>query len=230
MLLNQTGKPLIQHTVEAATKNSKTDSIIVATDDQQIFDAVTAFGSAAELTASTHVSGSDRVAEVAARHAEFDVIVNLQGDEPDISGDAIDLVISILEKHPAAQMATLATPIRKKAILEDPACVKVVLDDDGRAMYFSRSPVPFARKWSDDLLRQEPACFLQHVGVYAYRREFLLKFPGLPACSSEKLESLEQLRVLSAGYSVYVGQIDEPIFGIDTAEDYEMFVRKYNSH
>ena len=114
--------------------------------------------------------------------------------------------------------------------MDDHACVKVVLANDGRAMYFSRSPIPFPRKWDDGLLQEQPANFLQHVGIYAYRREFLMKFSELPACNPERLESLEQLRVLSAGYPVFVGQIDSPIFGIDTPEDYKEFVRKCNSH
>ena len=229
MLLSETGKSLIQHTVEAASTNSKTVNVIVATDDQEIFKIVESFGGTAEMTSVNHVSGTDRVAEVAQRHAEFDVVVNLQGDEPEIPGAAIDLAISILEQNPAAVMSTLATPIRSRALLEDPACVKVVTDENGRAMYFSRSPIPHARTWSDDLLTAQVANFLQHVGLYAYRRDFLLKFPDLPSCSAEKLESLEQLRVLSAGYAVSVGLIDEPIVGIDTREDYELFVRKCNS-
>lgn len=229
MLLSETGSTLIEHTVKAAAQNSKTDSIIVATDDQEILEAVVNSGGAAEMTAVDHVSGTDRVAEVASRHSEFEIVVNLQGDEPEIPGAAIDLAISILEQNDDAMVATLATPIRSKELLEDPACVKVVLDDRGRAMYFSRSPIPHARTWSDDLLDEENVNFLQHVGLYAYRREFLLKFPDLPSCPSEKLESLEQLRVLSAGYAIYVGLIDEPIVGIDTREDYDLFVRKCNS-
>ena len=230
MLLSETGKPLIQHTVEAASTNTKTESIIVATDDSELLSVVQGFGGTAEMTSVDHSSGSDRVAEVASRHESFDIVVNLQGDEPDIPGQAIDLAISILEDNPTAMVATLATPIRDRAVLDDHACVKVVLANDGRAMYFSRSPIPFPRKWDDGLLQEQPANFLQHVGIYAYRREFLMKFSELPACNSERLESLEQLRVLSAGYPVFVGQIDSPIFGIDTPEDYKEFVRKCNSH
>ncbi len=228
MLLSETGKSLIQHTVEAAATNSKTDKIIVATDDPQIFATVESFGGCAEMTSVDHISGTDRVAEVAADHPEYDVVVNLQGDEPEIPGAAIDLAISILEQNPEALVATLATPIRSRELLDDPACVKVVMDDHGRAMYFSRSPIPHARQWSDGLLA-EPGNFLQHVGLYAYRRDFLLKFPDLPSCAAEKLESLEQLRVLSAGYPVFIGLIDQPVIGIDTREDYDLFVRKYNN-
>lgn len=226
MLLAETGKPLIQHTVEAASASSKVSEIIVATDDKDIFDAVTNSGGVAEMTSVDHQSGTDRAAEVASRHPEFEIVVNLQGDEPEISGAAIDLAISILEENPAAMIATLATPIRSRKLLEDPACVKVVLDDQNRAMYFSRSPIPHARNWNDELLDDQKPNFLQHVGLYAYRREFLLKFSSLSSCAAEKLESLEQLRALSAGYGIYVGLIDEPIVGIDTREDYDLFVRK----
>lgn len=229
MLLSETGKSLIQHTVEAAGKSSRAQHVIVATDDRQILETVEAFGGSAQMTSVDHVSGTDRVAEVAESQSDFDVVVNLQGDEPEIPGAAIDLAISILEANPDAMVATLATPIRTRQLLNDSACVKVVLDKNGRAMYFSRSPIPHARTWNDDLLTGENTNFLQHVGLYAYRRDFLLKFPELPSCSVEKLESLEQLRVLSAGYPIYVGLIDDPIVGIDTREDYELFVRKCNS-
>jgi 3-deoxy-manno-octulosonate cytidylyltransferase (CMP-KDO synthetase) len=229
MLLSETGKPLIVHTVEAATANSKTDSIIVAADDVEIQQVVTSSGFEAELTDVAHRSGTDRVAEVAQRHPSVDIVVNLQGDEPEVSGAAIDLAISILEDHSEAVMATLAPPIRSKSKLEDPACVKVVLDDRGRAMYFSRSVIPHPRNWRDDLLTDSTPHFLQHVGLYAYRRDFLLQFPSLLGCSLEDLESLEQLRVLHAGYPIHVGLIDEPIVGNDTREDYELFVRKCNT-
>jgi len=225
MLLAETGKPLIVHTIEAAQASSKAGAIIVATDDQEILEAVQSAGYTAEMTCESHRSGTDRVAEVADRHAEFDIVINLQGDEPGISGESIDLAISMLEDNGDIMISTLATPIRSSQLLNDPACVKVVLDGESRAMYFSRSPIPHARNWRDDLLEVEPARFLQHVGLYGYRRELLLKFSSLPPCPAEQMESLEQLRVLSAGYSICVGLIDEPLLGIDTREDYDLFVR-----
>ena len=228
MLLAETGKPLIQHTVEAAASSTRAEAVIVATDDEEIFSAVESFGGRAEMTAADHTSGTDRVAEVASRHPEFNVIINLQGDEPELPGTAIDLAISLLEQNQQAMVSTLATPIRTRALLDDPACVKVVTASDGRAMYFSRSPVPHPRDWRDELLTENPAKFLQHVGLYAYRRDFLLQFPDLPPCSVEQVESLEQLRVLFAGCPIYVGMIDEPVVGIDTREDYELFVKKCN--
>jgi 3-deoxy-manno-octulosonate cytidylyltransferase (CMP-KDO synthetase) len=154
------------------------------------------------------------------------VIVNVQGDEPELAGESIDLVIELLEKNPAAVMATLATPIRCRRQLEDTSCVKVVFDRSGRALYFSRSPIPHAREWDDSLLAADPPRFHQHVGLYAYRREFLLCLAQMPPSPLETIEKLEQLRVLDAGHSILVGVVDEPTFGIDTPEDYRAFVEK----
>jgi 3-deoxy-manno-octulosonate cytidylyltransferase (CMP-KDO synthetase) len=122
-------------------------------------------------------------------------------------------------------MSTLATPIRSRKQLDDPACVKVVFDAHGRALYFSRSPIPHAREWNDALLASEPPNFFQHVGLYAYRRDFLLRLAKMPPTKLEMIERLEQLRVLEAGFSIIVGVVDEPTFGIDTPEDYAEFVR-----
>lgn len=225
MLLADTGKPLIQHTWESASESNKASQIIVATDDDTIFQAVGKFGGQVEMTDASHRSGTDRVAEVAQRHSEFEIVVNVQGDEPEIPGQAIDAAISILEDHPDAVMSTLATPIRTKKSLDDPACVKVIVDSQGRAIYFSRSPIPHPRNFDESLLHKSPPVFLQHVGLYAYRRDFLLKIADLAPCDAETTESLEQLRVLHAGYSIQVAMIDSPIFGIDTPDDYLQFVR-----
>ena len=126
-------------------------------------------------------------------------------------------------------MATLATPIRTRSLLEDPACVKVVMDDGGRALYFSRSVIPHPRQWDEALLDAEPAHFHQHLGIYAYRRPFLLELTTLARSVPEELESLEQLRVLAQGRSILVGVTSEPSIGIDTPEDYRAFVRKMTS-
>jgi 3-deoxy-manno-octulosonate cytidylyltransferase (CMP-KDO synthetase) len=198
----------------------------VATDHAEIFDEVRSFGGQVEMTSPTAPSGTDRVAEVARRMADADIIVNVQGDEPEIAGSAIDLAIELLEENPDAQMSTLATPIRCRRQLEDPACVKVAFDGRSRAMYFSRSVIPHPRQWDDALLSSNPPTFYQHVGLYAYRREFLLKLAAMPPCRLEQVEKLEQLRVLDAGYAILVGVIDEPTFGIDTSADYRAFVEK----
>jgi 3-deoxy-manno-octulosonate cytidylyltransferase (CMP-KDO synthetase) len=229
LLLSETGKPLIQHTYEAARRATRPAGICVATDHREIFDAVRAFGGEVYMTSPAAASGTDRVAEVARHMPHVDIIVNVQGDEPEIAGRSIDLVIELLERSPGVPMATLATPIRSRRQLEDPACVKVVFDASGQALYFSRSPIPHAREWDDALLAVEPAHFHQHVGLYAYRREFLLDLAAMPPSRLEMLEKLEQLRVLEAGHAILVGVVDEPTFGIDTPEDYRTFVEKWRS-
>lgn len=226
LLLRETGKPLIQHTYEAARRAQRPAGLCVATDHEEILQAVQAFGGRAEMTDPAAASGTDRVAEVARKLEGVEIIVNVQGDEPEIAGESIDLAVRLLEQNPEAVMSTLATPIRSRRQLEDRACVKVVFDAHGRAMYFSRSPIPCAREWSDTLLDAEPGHFYQHVGMYAYRRDFLLKLAQIPPTELERVEKLEQLRVLYAGYSILVGVIQENTFGIDTPEDYRAFVEK----
>jgi len=228
LLLRETGKPLIQHTYESARRATRPTGICVACDHGEIYEAVRAFGGEVEMTDPKAPSGTDRVAEVARRMPEVDIFVNVQGDEPQIAGSSIDLAIRLLEESPEATMSTLATPIRSRRQLEDPACVKVVFDLHGRAMYFSRSPIPHPREWDDRLLTESPPHFYQHVGLYAYRREFLIKLSEMPQARIEKIEKLEQLRVLDAGYPIMVGVVDEPTFGIDTPDDYRAFVEKEN--
>ncbi len=224
LLLRQTGKSLIQHTYEAAQGARRPLGVCVAADDAAICDEVRCFGGRAEMTDPQAASGTDRVAEVARRLHDVDIVVNVQGDEPELSGESIDLVIRLLEEDPGAVMSTLATPIRSRRQLEDPACVKVVFDHRQRALYFSRSPIPYPRQWDDGLLSADPPLFYQHVGLYAYRREFLLQLAAMPPSELEKTERLEQLRVLEAGHRIIVGVVDEPTFGIDTPEDYRAFV------
>jgi len=227
-LLAETGRPLIQHVVEAAQKASRIERIIVATDDVRIADAVQKFGGEYAMTRADHPSGTDRVAEVAASIPEARIIINLQGDEPEIRGDALDLVVSILEADPSASMATLATPIRSEAVYRDPACVKVVCSQSGHALYFSRSPIPYHREGLPNAASGAVIAYL-HLGLYAYRREFLLQFASMPPSLLESTEKLEQLRVLEAGHRIAVGIIEEPGIGIDTPEDYRGFVQRWNS-
>lgn len=227
LLLRETGISLIQHTYEAAQRATKPSGICVACDHQEIFAEVCSFGGQAVMTDPNAASGTDRVAEVARRMPDVDVVVNVQGDEPEIAGRSIDLAVELLEENAHAVMSTLATPIRSRQQLEDPASVKVVFDSFGRAIYFSRSPIPHPRQWDDRLLNGDPPHFYQHVGLYAYRREFLLRIAALPQPDIERIECLEQLRVVHAGYPILVGVVDEPTFGIDTPADYEAFVRKW---
>ncbi|MDR2438681.1 MAG: 3-deoxy-manno-octulosonate cytidylyltransferase [Planctomycetaceae bacterium] len=227
LLLDETGKPLIQYTYEAALKAMLPKSVLVACDHQEIFMTVKKFGGTVFMTDPNARSGTDRVAEVATKMDDTDIVVNVQGDEPEIAGESIDLVIRMLIEYPHAVMATLATPIRNKQQLNDPACVKVVFDQIGRALYFSRSVIPYSRNGvTTELLQSEPPLFYQHVGMYAYRRDFLLSLSRLPQSDLEKTESLEQLRVLHHGFEIMVGVVNEPTFGIDTPEDYKRFVEK----
>ena len=221
-LLSDTGKPLIRHVVEAARRSTRIGRILVATDDARIADAVRAFGGEVVMTRVDHPSGTDRVAEVAAGLPDARIIVNLQGDEPEVSGTALDLVVAMLEADLDAPMATLATPIRTEAVFHDPSCVKVVRSTSGRALYFSRSAIPHHR---DAPARDGPLGLL-HLGLYAYRRDFLLGLAALPPSPLEAAEKLEQLRVLEAGFPIAVGIVQEPGIGIDTPEDYRRFVER----
>lgn len=226
MLLAETGRPLILHTVDAARRCRLADRVLVATDDREILEVVQRFGADAVLTDPEHTSGTDRIAEAATAVADCDLIVNLQGDEPEMNPAAIDQAIELLRQSPAADAATVVCPIRERTLLDDPACVKVVLRHDRRALYFSRSPIPHPRQWSPDLLEREPPLFWQHLGLYVYRRDFLRRFSELPASSLERTEMLEQLRILQAGGEIVVAIVEKQAKGIDTAEDYRAFVSR----
>lgn len=223
LLLNETGKTVLEHTYLACKSACRPTGITVAVDHQRLFDAAYQFGGRAQLTDVNAQSGTDRVAEVARSRPDVDLFINVQGDEPEIAGSSIDAVMALLESDQSAQVATLATPIRNRMDLEDPACVKVVRATDGAALYFSRSVIPHPRTWDDRLLNQEPAIFLQHLGIYAYRRDFLLGLHELGSSDLEQMEKLEQLRFLQAGCRIVVGVVPNSPRGIDTREDYERF-------
>lgn len=226
LLLRETGKTVLQHTYEAACLASRPSGVIIAVDSERLANEVMSFGGRAIVTDPELPSGTDRVAEVARQLVDTDVFINVQGDEPEIAGAAIDLVAQLLEDNPTADVATLAAPIRSRERLEDPSCVKVVCDHRGRALYFSRSTIPHARSWEDKLLSCDPPAFLQHMGIYGYRREFLMSLGELPPSPLEQLEKLEQLRFLQAGCEIVVGLVDAPTQGIDTWNDYRAFVRR----
>jgi 3-deoxy-manno-octulosonate cytidylyltransferase (CMP-KDO synthetase) len=227
-LLSDTGWPLIRHVVEAARRAQSVQRIIVATDDARIAQAVRDFGGEAMMTRNDHPTGTDRVAEVAAEIEAARIIVNVQGDEPEIAGETIDRLVSLLDNDPDAPMATLATPIRDEAVYRDPSCVKVVCSRRGRALYFSRSPIPCHRDGLPEPGGNAPLAHL-HLGLYAYRRDFLLKIGSLPRSPLEAAEKLEQLRVLEAGIPIAIGIVDEPSIGIDTPEDYRRFVERWRT-
>ncbi len=224
-LLRQTGKYLVQHVFERACQAKRADTVVVATDDPRIVSAVESFGGHVVRTRRDHPSGTDRVAEVAGQ-LDADLILNLQGDEPLIDPNHLDLLFDLLSKHPNADMATLATPLHSQEQWQNPNCVKVVRDATGRALYFSRSPIPYVRDGKPDFTLR-PARFLLHVGLYAYRRPFLLRLAALPPEPLEQLEKLEQLRVLALGNPIQVGIVEQNGFGVDTYEDYQRFVAAY---
>lgn len=222
-LLNRTGKYLIQHVYERVSRASRVRKVIVATDDRRIYDAVESFGGCVMMTRADHASGTDRVAEVAAS-IPADIIVNVQGDEPEIEPANIDRLISLLDGGADRDMATLACPFPEDADPGDPNTVKVVMDAAGHAIYFSRSPIPYPRDGKD--LKDHRADFLLHIGIYAYRRDFLLALAGTPTGRLERIEKLEQLRVLEQGSTIAVGLVDRAAIGIDTPADYEAFVKR----
>ncbi len=228
LLLNDTGKTLIQHTWEAASSSEKLDRLIVATDSLEILETVHGFGGKAYLTGE-HPSGTDRIAEVASKELfDAEILVNIQGDEPEISPQSIDQLIELLIVTPNAEMATLATPIRELEQLNDRSCTKVVCRTDGSAMYFSRLPIPYCRDLAPETLLPDQSPWLLHLGIYAYRRPFLLDLTQIPPTPLEQLEKLEQLRALESGATIQVAQVSHPTVGIDTPEDYAQFVTRHN--
>jgi len=228
-LLGIAGAPLIRHVYERA-RECAANQIVIATDDMRIADVCTAFGADVALTRTDHHSGTDRIAEVAAARGwpRDSILVNLQGDEPCMPPTLIDQVARNLAGHGATGMATLAYPIRDARTLFDPHTVKVVTDTDGYALYFSRAPIPWHR--DESLEAHEPlpqgVRFLRHIGLYAYRLAFLMRFVSWQPAPLELAESLEQLRVLWHGETIHVTQArEEPGPGVDTLEDVERVVR-----
>jgi len=225
-LLRDTGKYLIQHVYEQVAAARTPTEVIVCTDDERIMDAVGAFGGKAVMTSAEHQSGSDRVAEVAAG-LDAELILNVQGDEPGVSPVLLDRLVDALAADRTAPIYTAGVPIKDRAVFDDPNAVKVVADGSGtdgggRALYFSRSPIPHGALSGAG--RSEP---LKHLGVYAYRREALLAFSALRPVALERTERLEQLRALCHGMAIGVIVTDDDSPGIDTAEDYAAFVKSY---
>ena len=226
MLLRETGKTLLQHTYEAARAARRPSAVIVATDHAEIAAEVDRFRGDFIMTSPDCASGTDRVAEVARKLPGAEILVNVQGDEPELSPENIDRVIELLEQQSSAGMATLATPIATPQLLADPACVKVVFDHAGRAMYFSRSPIPFVRDADPGQNFNVPPLFYQHLGIYAYRRNVLLEMASMPPSTLEQAEKLEQLRMLQSGGTILVSVVDHASGGIDTPADYAAFVAR----
>jgi 3-deoxy-manno-octulosonate cytidylyltransferase (CMP-KDO synthetase) len=233
LLRQAAGKSILQRTFEAACRCSVTQDVVVAVDDQRLADEVDSFGGSWMMTSQACNSGTDRIAEVAAAMPEVDVFVNVQGDEPEIEAAVIDRVANALIKTPQADISTAGTPIREQSILEDPACVKIVMAQtssvdsagQGRAIYFSRSAVPHCRDGVDETsLFAEPPLFWLHIGLYAYRREFLTWFAERPPSLLEETERLEQLRAIEAGKEIVVARVESAAPGIDTEADLAAFI------
>jgi 3-deoxy-manno-octulosonate cytidylyltransferase (CMP-KDO synthetase) len=212
------GKTMIQRVYEQVKLCKKVDKIVVATDDLRIFEAVEAFGGEVIMTKSDHVSGTDRCAEVAKKYKSSKYIINVQGDEPFIQPEQIELLISTLQATKQTQIATLAKKIEKNDILFNPNSVKVVFGDDKKALYFSRHPIPFLRG-IEEKAWLEHQNYYKHIGLYSFQRKTLLKIAKLKPSILEKAESLEQLRWLENGYKIGVGITDLETIGIDTPED-----------
>ena len=211
------GKPMIQRVWERTFQAKKITRVIIATDDQRIVQAATAFGAEAVMTRPDHRSGTERVAEVAAGAAweGVEIFINVQGDEPLIDPEAIDTLIEAIELDESVSVATLMVPIVKPADIMDPNVVKVVLDFDGNALYFSRAPIPWVRD------RQAPVHVqhMKHLGLYGFRRAALLDFPTLPVGDLERIEQLEQLRWMENGYKIRVAETSHDSVSVDVPED-----------
>jgi 3-deoxy-manno-octulosonate cytidylyltransferase (CMP-KDO synthetase) len=227
ILRDPAGKTIIEYVCAAASAAARISRVIVATDDDRIAAVVREAGYEARMTSPNHPSGSDRIAEVVAS-LQSDIVVNVQGDEPMIRPEMIDQVISLLQDDAECQVSTLVTPINSSAELADPNVVKVVVDNQWRALYFSRSPIPYVRG-AKDQLAESPLPHLHHIGMYGYRRPFLLQYVKLPRPAVEDAEKLEQLRVLAAGHRIKVGVTPHAPIGIDTPEDFEAFCRRAQS-
>lgn len=250
-LLSETGWPLIRHVYEQVQKAELVTQVLVATDDARIFTAVRAFHGQVEMTRADHPSGTDRIAEVASRHPQADIIVNVQGDEPEIEPETISRLVEV-HRQSHADMSTLACPFPPDAPREgpgsplDPNCVKVVLQhwehgtspildthgaspvakgNFGMALYFSRALIPYPRDEKGNVTN--PANHLLHLGLYAYSPAFVQRFIAWPQGRLEQIERLEQLRVLENGGKIAVGVVAKASIGIDTPADYAAFVERW---
>jgi 3-deoxy-manno-octulosonate cytidylyltransferase (CMP-KDO synthetase) len=246
VLAKDTGKFLIQHVYERACQAKLIDSVIIAADDRRIVDAAKSFGAECVLTSAKHKSGTDRIAEVV-KNVDVDIVVNLQADEPEIDPDNIDYLTRLLLETKNSKlktqnrqdglrhygMATLAAPFNNAEQITDPNIVKVIVtqyarrnthDISLRAIYFSRSVIPYDRRHAGIGPKSN---YLRHIGIYAYRKEFLLKITKLPQTPLEKIEKLEQLRTIENGFGILVGRVKHTCDGIDTPQQYAEFVKRY---
>ena len=213
-LVSLNGQPMIQRVYARAKSARRVDRVIVATDDDRIVKAVNSFGGEARMARADHPTGTERVAEVAA-HVEGDVFVNVQGDEPLLDPVAVDTAVAALLEDPGAAVATVATPIKIPGDIMDPNVVKVVLDFDDNALYFSRAPIPWVRDTGNTIQVRH----LKHLGLYVFQREALLEYPTLPQGELERIEQLEQLRWMENGTKIRVAEVEHDAISVDVPED-----------
>lgn len=212
------GHTMIEWVYKRAIK-SNLDRVVIATDSKEVFDEVLSFGGDVIMTDANHLNGTSRIAEVCGKITDYDVVINIQGDEPLIEPDMINSLIDIFKEEKDLKMATLKHKLKKKEDIENPNFVKVITDKKDYAIYFSRSVIPYPRNENLDI-------YFKHVGIYGYKREFVLEYSKLESTPLENSESLEQLRVLENGYKIKVLETPYEIIGVDTAEELER-VRKY---
>lgn len=220
------GKSMIQRVVERARQASLLETVVVATDDQRIVDAVHAFGAEAVMTCADHPSGTDRIAEVMVAR-EADLVVNIQGDEPLLNPLLIDRLVAAMQENADWDMGTAASPVTSEEDLKNPAVVKVVWDQSHRALYFSRSVIPMVR---DGNPLASNHLHWRHIGIYAYRPAFLRRLVETPPCPLEEAEKLEQLRALYLGARMGVLETDEVSVGVDTPADVEQVEQWLKEH
>lgn len=214
------GKPMIVRVYEQASRAKRLSGVIAAVDDEQVYEAVVSHGGRAMMTAKNHPTGTDRLAEVAAAHPEAELIINVQGDEPLIEPDLIDALAAAFDEDEELQMATVKSPMTDGDEMKNPNNVKVVTDKNGYALYFSRSLLPYPRE-------DTGVTVYKHIGIYAYKRDFLLRYAKMEPTALERTESLEQLRALENGYKIKVIETDFRFVGVDTPEDLAEVNRLY---
>ncbi|MBC8481371.1 MAG: 3-deoxy-manno-octulosonate cytidylyltransferase [Planctomycetes bacterium] len=222
VLAKKTGKFLIQHTYEQAKLAKTPEEVIIAADDEKVSAAAESFNAKCILTSPELKSGTDRIAQ-AVQNIPADIIINIQGDEPEIDPAHIDLVAKLLVDNPNFPMATLIADFENIDQVSNPNIVKVVTDNTGKAVYFSRSPIPYDRENSATV---DIDLYNRHIGIYAYRKDFLLEFTKMPQTILEKTEKLEQLRAIENGYEILTAKVNHTCDGIDTPEQYEEFVKR----
>ncbi len=215
-LIKVCNKPIIQWVWERAVQVKSADMVIIATDNQEIFDTAKTFGAQVEMTSENHKCGSDRIVEVAQKYPDISYIINLQGDEPMINTNCVEEVIRLIKEDDTADISTLLSEIKEDEDLEDPNMVKCVVDKNGYALYFSRSKIPYERNYGI-------AKFYKHIGIYGYKRESLFKMTQFEQPEIERAESLEQLRALYNGMKIRTSVVEYNSIGIDTLEDLNAF-------